>query len=187
MSSHLPCQIIPANYKDTGFGDPEIDFEDTLFTSIESDLSSHSLDFSEENLTTGCYRNTLYSNLGFGDFEILEVNSLGYTNDYDNNFSDSNLNNYEINKFVDSYRKVATYTYGSVYLQTSQNYIDVKLPENQFTSIPVINCTPVGDNVEIYISDITKTSFRINKSENSSIKVNYMASQKKYKKKYLRQ
>jgi len=172
-----PCQILESNYNDLGFGDPEIDFESGVYSQIESVFTE--VDFTQDNIFSTCSSQTLSSNLGFGDPEILEVDGIGYTNNEDTNFSSPTTVYTEINNFVNRFKKYTTYHYGTIELGNNIDYVDVPLP-SKFTSKPVVNCTVIGEDMKVYTSNITKSSFRINKSQTNSIRVNYFVSQYKF-------
>tara|TARA_B000000557_G_scaffold221212_1_gene189506 strand:- start:24 stop:563 length:540 start_codon:yes stop_codon:yes gene_type:complete len=172
-----PCQILESNYNDLGFGDPEADFNSGVFAQIESDFTA--IDFSQENIFSTCNPQTIYSNLGFGDSEFIEVDGVGYSNNEDTNFSSSELDFTEINIFVSKFKKTTTYHYGVIEIGNNINFADVSLP-SKFTSMPVVNCTIIGEDMNVYTSNISKSSFRINKSQPYSVKVNYFVSQDKF-------
>ena len=170
------CQILESNYPDIGFGDPELVLDADFFLEITTEFPD--IDFVQDNLEGECSQETLYANTGYADVENISIdNNLAYTNVSNYGFSSTQLDFNEINKFSNRFIRSTIYHADRVEIKDIVTFLDVTFPTGFFNSIPVINCTVIGENVKIYISDITKESFRINKPLGVSIKVNYFASQ----------
>ena len=83
-------------------------------------------------------------------------------------------------------RLYTIYKHGKVTIENGLSFKDISLPSNYFSENTlenpiVVSLTAVGENIELNVSDISKNSFRINKSETTEVVVNYMVSQDKYK------
>ena len=83
-------------------------------------------------------------------------------------------------------RLYTIYKQGKVTIASGLSFKDVSLPSNYFSENTaenpiIVNLTAIGENVILNVSDISKNSFRINKSETIEVVINYMVSQDKYK------
>ena len=190
-----PCRIIWANYEDLGFGDPELNFESGFFQEISNEINdnfinedgSNQINFVQDNFDNMCNQSTLYSNTGYADVNLViyekisdSLIQIAYANQYNKYFGSSNISFPKIEKFVNRFRKTTTYRYGIVDIDGSSTSHVVNLPDGVFSFPPVVNCTPVGENINIYITDITNKSFKLNNLPKKEFKVNYFASQNNF-------
>lgn len=177
------CQIVDSKYIELGFGDTEVDFEDGVFLEISNQISN--IDFVADNKDNECNNSTLYSNIGYADIDVVEITeningsyfTIGYSNSQNTFFGSPTISFPQISDYFNRFKRSTLYHHDIVDISGTSDSIQVNLPPGIFSLPPVINCTPIGVNCNIYTSDITTTSFKINNLAKEEFKINYIASQ----------
>lgn len=160
----MACSPIEANFDDVGFGDPEINFLVSPYSSPNfidatdilkySNLgfgSPGSIDYSPEQDVTNSYAN--FEDLLFGD-SIINLNISGSIGDL------------SVKIIPVRYKKVVTVLPGS-------NLI--KFPSGTFSKKPTVTCQGYSLNANIYMKDVSKNSFYIINDTTSNQQVGYFA------------